>query len=217
LRYAGYAFDAHSGLYYCSQRYYDPMTMQWMTKDPARADGEESAYQYCGGDPVGRVDPSGLWSGYAHRVRTRSIALRLNYPGWLAEAIGDADVGVDTGPQHWSGKQLSDNWRWHMSRSFGELRVNEAIRSGSWFALGEGLHVIQDYQTHRYLKFVAGLIWRPTHYDLWSSPPSGLSKGQIEAAKSGFTSDTERALMRFRWRWSSSFSTWTKWHNRGLM
>jgi RHS repeat-associated protein len=60
LRYAGYAFDSHSGLYYCSQRYYDPVTMQWMTKDPAKADGEESAYQYCGGNPVGKVDPSGL-------------------------------------------------------------------------------------------------------------------------------------------------------------
>ena len=62
LRYAGYVFDTHSGLYYCSQRYYDPQTMQFLTKDPARADGEESAYQYCGGDPVGKVDPTGLWT-----------------------------------------------------------------------------------------------------------------------------------------------------------
>jgi RHS repeat-associated protein len=59
LRYAGYAYDAHSGLYYCSARYYDPATASFITKDPAKADGEESAYQYCGGDPVGRVDPSG--------------------------------------------------------------------------------------------------------------------------------------------------------------
>jgi len=68
LRYAGYCFDEHSGLYYLSQRYYDPATCQFITKDPAKADGEESAYQYCGGDPVGKVDPSGevaqyVWSG----------------------------------------------------------------------------------------------------------------------------------------------------------
>ncbi len=62
LRYAGYAYDAHSGLYYCSQRYYDPATASFITKDPAKADGEESAYQYCGGDPVGKTDPSGtVW------------------------------------------------------------------------------------------------------------------------------------------------------------
>ena len=59
LRYAGYAFDEHSGLYYLSQRYYDPATCQFITKDPAKADGEESAYQYCGGDPGGKIDPSG--------------------------------------------------------------------------------------------------------------------------------------------------------------
>jgi len=59
LRYAGYCFDEHSGMYYLSQRYYDPTTCQFITKDTAKADGEESAYQYCGGDPVGKVDPSG--------------------------------------------------------------------------------------------------------------------------------------------------------------
>jgi RHS repeat-associated protein len=59
LRYASYTLDESSGLYYCSQRYYDPAVAAFISKDPARADGEESAYQYCGGDPVGKVDPSG--------------------------------------------------------------------------------------------------------------------------------------------------------------
>ena len=61
LRYASYAYDTESGLYYLSQRYYDPSTMQFVSKDPARADGEMSAYLYCGNDPVNRVDPEGLW------------------------------------------------------------------------------------------------------------------------------------------------------------
>ena len=59
LRYAGYAYDAHSATYYLSARHYDPATMRFLTKDSARDDGEESAYQYCAGDPVGKVDPSG--------------------------------------------------------------------------------------------------------------------------------------------------------------
>ncbi len=59
LRYAGYVYDRESGLYYCSARYYDPATRQWTTADSAKADGEESAYQYCDGNPVERVDPSG--------------------------------------------------------------------------------------------------------------------------------------------------------------
>jgi RHS repeat-associated protein len=60
LRYAGYVYDPFSGLYYCSQRYYDPATTQWISADPAKADGDASTYQYCGGDPVEATDPSGL-------------------------------------------------------------------------------------------------------------------------------------------------------------
>ncbi|PKQ29296.1 MAG: hypothetical protein CVT60_06145 [Actinobacteria bacterium HGW-Actinobacteria-10] len=67
LRYAGYCYDEMSGLYYLSQRYYDPATACFISKDPARADGEESAYQYCAGDPVGSVDPSGEWARLVER------------------------------------------------------------------------------------------------------------------------------------------------------
>jgi RHS repeat-associated protein len=77
LRYAGYAWDAESGLYYCSARYYDPATRQWTTADAAKADGEESAYQYCGGEPVGATDPSGTeWT--AHKSEGK-----VTYQSWF--------------------------------------------------------------------------------------------------------------------------------------
>ena len=60
LRYASYVYDPESGLYYCSARYYDPSTRQWTTADSAKADGEESSYQYCEGDPAENSDPTGL-------------------------------------------------------------------------------------------------------------------------------------------------------------
>jgi RHS repeat-associated protein len=62
LRYAGYVYDPESSLYYLSARHYDPATFQFLQKDPAKADGEESAYQYCAGDPVGATDPNGMIS-----------------------------------------------------------------------------------------------------------------------------------------------------------
>ncbi len=70
LRYASYCYDKDSGLYYVSQRYYDPATMQFLSKDPARDDGEESAYQYCAGDPVGKIDPTGRWGRKVHWTLT---------------------------------------------------------------------------------------------------------------------------------------------------
>jgi len=102
LRYAGYCFDEHSGMYYLSQRYYDPATCQFITKDPAKADGEESAYRYCGGDPVGKVDPSGERS-----VRIL-IATRVKLYGYrlldssvhvdLMRSCGYSHVGCHYGP-----------------------------------------------------------------------------------------------------------------------
>jgi RHS repeat-associated protein len=59
LRYATYCYDSESGLYYLSCRHYDPATKQFLSKDLSRNDGEQSAYQYCGGNPVGNVDPNG--------------------------------------------------------------------------------------------------------------------------------------------------------------
>jgi RHS repeat-associated protein len=59
LRYASYCYDAENGMYYLSARHYDPGTRQFLSKDPAKDDGEASAYQYGSADPVGRTDPTG--------------------------------------------------------------------------------------------------------------------------------------------------------------
>jgi len=61
LRYAGYAYDAHSGLYYLQRRYYDAILRQFLSRDPLKSDGAESPYQYCRGNPVAGTDPWGLY------------------------------------------------------------------------------------------------------------------------------------------------------------
>jgi RHS repeat-associated protein len=174
LRYAGYAFDTNSSLYYCSQRYYDPMTIQWMTKDPARADGEESAYQYCGGDPVGKVDPSGLWSAAMHKNWTRQWS--AEYLGWSKEGWA-ATVGLGAwytdqmipweAEAHFnlqaSPRRQADRW---LNASFGPGSCDSRVRwmstrfslaVGLWklrrrhdslLQLGIGLHAVQDTYAH---------------------------------------------------------------------
>jgi len=134
LRYAGYAFDEHSGLYYLSQRYYDPATCQFITKDPAKADGEESAYQYCGGDPVGKVDPSG----------ERHIAVRgTSKGGWLVTNSGATQYSLSV---HWRwdgagrlvvgwtvtrGKVLNNVMAWAYYRDAGGVRRVVSLRAPS--------------------------------------------------------------------------------------
>ena len=85
LSYAGYVYDPESNLYYCSARYYDPATRQWTTADAAKADGEESAYQYCGGDPVSEVDPTGLSHGSPWTLRSFTRELIFKETGILGQ------------------------------------------------------------------------------------------------------------------------------------
>jgi RHS repeat-associated protein len=76
IRYAGYVYDAATGLYYVGARYYDPETRQFTSRDPARADGAESAYQYASGNPVLSRDPSGekpiVGDGYYARYNPKT-------------------------------------------------------------------------------------------------------------------------------------------------
>ena len=59
LRPPGQYFDMESGLHYNWHRYYEPETGRYMSVDPLR-DGM-NYYAYCGADPLGNIDPFGLW------------------------------------------------------------------------------------------------------------------------------------------------------------
>lgn len=82
LRYASYVYDSESSLYYCSARYFDPAVAAFLSRDPERADGEESLYQYCAGDPVGSVDPSGR-----KKTGLKQGALQRQVYDWVREQI----------------------------------------------------------------------------------------------------------------------------------
>ncbi|MCL4079230.1 hypothetical protein MX659_06470 [Coriobacteriia bacterium Es71-Z0120] len=59
----------------------------------AKADGEESAYQYCGGDPVGKVDPSGLRKWFLTLAAIQDVRAKLNY---IKTATGYIFICVST-------------------------------------------------------------------------------------------------------------------------
>ena len=57
---AGYYTDSETGLCAVLWRYYDPNTGRWLNRDPIGYAGGRNLYAYCGGNPVGRLDPLGL-------------------------------------------------------------------------------------------------------------------------------------------------------------
>jgi RHS repeat-associated protein len=60
--FAGYRYDAETGLYYVNFRTYDPETGRWIQFDPIGNADSMSLYEYCVSNPANYVDPFGLSS-----------------------------------------------------------------------------------------------------------------------------------------------------------
>jgi RHS repeat-associated protein len=54
-------FDEETGIYYFGKRYYDPLTGQWLSREPLGESESVNLYSYCHNDPVNRVDVLGLF------------------------------------------------------------------------------------------------------------------------------------------------------------
>jgi RHS repeat-associated protein len=61
ILYAGMDADPATGLYYDNARWYNSSTGGFLTRDPALS--TSNLYCYCGNDPIGESDPSGLQIG----------------------------------------------------------------------------------------------------------------------------------------------------------
>jgi RHS repeat-associated protein len=60
ILYCGYRFDPESGLYHVRERYYDPVTGTWKTRDRILYPDGMNLYQYVRSSPTRRLDPLGL-------------------------------------------------------------------------------------------------------------------------------------------------------------
>ena len=69
IRYRGYYQDTETGFYFLQTRYYDPEVKRFINADCLFVAGNpltgSNMYAYCSGNPVMRVDPTGMASGWA--------------------------------------------------------------------------------------------------------------------------------------------------------
>jgi RHS repeat-associated protein len=65
FRYRGYYYDSETGLYYLQSRYYDPEICRFISSDTVFDLGcglsSYNIFQYCGNNPINKVDPTGQW------------------------------------------------------------------------------------------------------------------------------------------------------------
>ena len=90
---AAYYRDSETGLYLCTNRYYDPVNARFLNRDPIGYAGGNNLYAYVGSNPIGRLDPSGLdWDLYDWTV---SLSVRgYQRGGFLGHAQAEIGNGL---------------------------------------------------------------------------------------------------------------------------
>jgi RHS repeat-associated protein len=84
--FTGRRFDYETGLYYYRARYYNPYVGRFLQTDPVGYGDGINWYAYCGNNPVGRADPSGLYYGFGDPDNGR-----LTW-AWFDDATGEMSV-----------------------------------------------------------------------------------------------------------------------------
>jgi RHS repeat-associated protein len=87
IRYATKYYDSETGLYYFGQRYLDPVTGQWLNREPLGESESVNLYAYCHNDPINRVDVLGLKE---YRVKAGAV------PVLIAESNGNFGIYLQT-------------------------------------------------------------------------------------------------------------------------
>ncbi|MCI5699230.1 MAG: RHS repeat-associated core domain-containing protein, partial [Lachnospiraceae bacterium] len=100
FRYREYFYDAETGLYYVSSRYYDPEVGRFISPDDEEVLTAEhqnlaqyNLYAYCWNNPVNMSDENGDWPSWASAVAGVAVIAGLA----VATAMTGGAVGVICG------------------------------------------------------------------------------------------------------------------------
>lgn len=95
--------DAETGLVYYGERYYQPQTGRWLSRDPLGEAGGPNLYAFVGNSPIGHIDPTGLYEEDVHYYLTYFLAMQVgcfdkDESRWIADADQKADEDDDKEP-----------------------------------------------------------------------------------------------------------------------
>jgi len=153
--YTAREYHPRSGLYYYRARFYDPEMGRFITQDPIGFLGGVNLHAYVGNEPVGRIDPLGLYGMDVHFFYTYFWAREAGFDHSVAYRIARANQWMDEG----SNKPTQNPWAHFKTRLEAENFIRGAIASGDPEAFGIYLHILQDTYSHEGYWPIPGHAW----------------------------------------------------------
>jgi len=156
LRFSSQYFDEESGLHNNTQRYLDPISGRYLSRDPMEEEGGANLYGFVNNAPITTVDVLGEWNSDVHNDMTREWAKKVGAKNEAATLLGIWDNDVDT----------AYNPTWNKSWHFGATRKKltaeyvqkakdncDAAKKADYpylasKDLGYALHPLQDWWAH---------------------------------------------------------------------
>jgi RHS repeat-associated protein len=147
LRFSSKYSDAETGLTYYGYRYFTPILVKWLTRDPLEEQGGLNLYGFVGNDPLNAVDPWRLsehWSALGKGLsRPRAYE---HYKSWIAGFDKSEEVVQRLYDGQYDPNMLSDHVGVYLNARYncgdGQLGEKDAQRAFLWALAQQGLYPI---------------------------------------------------------------------------
>jgi RHS repeat-associated protein len=130
IRFSGQWEDDETGLYYNWHRYYGPTTGRYYQPDPIGLDGRAALYLYGGANPVGNIDPFGLysWSEFGYDLAQAAVGFGDDISFGITRWIRSTEwYGGDRFTDECSGSYKIGEWLGVIVSSFGGTSIGRGI------------------------------------------------------------------------------------------
>ena len=157
IQFAGYRYDAPTGLYHVRHRMYQPELGCWVQRDPAGEAKSQDLYGYAYCQPPSQLDPSGLWVWDA-RIDSSDLGnpLSLDRRDTFTIFVNDTAIPDRPAPtQFWAINHLQWWWidrecQYHGPRErflidvFPIAKLRRDKKTDTWLTFDADMHAVID-------------------------------------------------------------------------
>ncbi len=140
-RFASKEWNDRAGIYYFGRRYYDPIIIRWLNRDPIQERGGLNLYAYVANNPINYIDPLGLLDYSAGETPGYGNPVSSTLPGlggtWAsnpyASGAGNYQNGAFYQPDVYP-CPCGEHWGWSLKEA---KDIQDSLNFNYWGSIGE--------------------------------------------------------------------------------